>query len=276
MTVPQQAALVRGCSKMTKATDEQKKLLILLLAVVLVAAVWRFIYTPLSEKCDSMETQISDLQTEVDNLQMLNDQKDMFLERTDAYNTDTEAIVNRYGAGNTPEKIIMFLVDLSNRTNMTIPSISFGEETNVTVLADGTSLSEAATAEQTDESSDSSDSSDTASEDQSGETAEDSSGDTAENAVPGKVSEYYLYNYPVTFSITVSYSGLKQALEYIQQYSERTVVDDISLGYDNTTGRLTGSITLDMYTMTGTAKSYMSPQVDGISLGVANIFGSVE
>ena len=259
---------------MTKATEGQKKLLILLLAIVMVAGVWRFVYTPLSEKSDQLETEIQNLQEQVDNLRSLNDQKEMFVERTAAFNRETSAIVNKYGPGNTPEKIIMFLVALSKETNMTIPSVSFGQETNVTVLADGTELSEAGMTGQEDVSS------------ADGEAAE-GSGDAAaggdegaaggtEDVSSGKVSDYYLYNYPVTFSITVSYSGLKEALTYIQEYSERAVVDNISLGYDSATGRLTGSITLNMYTMTGTAKPYLAPQIDGISLGVANIFGSVQ
>ncbi|MGN1349701.1 MAG: hypothetical protein ACI4VM_01755 [Anaerovoracaceae bacterium] len=251
---------------MTKATEGQKKLLILLLAIVMVAGVWRFVYTPLSEKSDQLELEIEELQTQVDNLRSLNEQKEMFIERTAAFDTETAAIVNKYGPGNTPEKIIMFLVDLSKKTNMTIPSVSFGQETNVTVLADGTELSEAGMTRQDVSSAD-------------GEAAEGSDEGAAggtEDVSSGKVSDYYLYNYPVTFSITVSYSGLKEALTYIQEYSERAVVDNISLGYDSATGRLTGSITLNMYTMTGTAKPYLAPQIDGISLGVANIFGSVQ
>ena len=252
---------------MTKATEGQKKLLILLLAIVMVAGVWRFVYTPLMEKSDQMETEIQTLQEQVDSLKSLSEQKEMFIQRTAAYGVETEAIVNKYGPGNTPEKIIMFLVDLSKKTNMTIPSVSFGQETNVTVLADGTELSEAGMTTQ---------SSDSAADGDAAEGSDESAAGGTEDASGGKASDYYLYNYPVTFSITVSYSGLKEALTYIQEYSERAVVDNISLGYDSATGRLTGSITLNMYTMTGTAKPYLAPQIDGISLGVANIFGSVQ
>lgn len=251
---------------MTKATEGQKKLLILLLAIVMVAGVWRFVYTPLSEKSEQLELEIEELQTQVDNLRSLNEQKEMFIERTAAFDKETSAIVNKYGPGNTPEKIIMFLVDLSKKTNMTIPSVSFGQETNVTVLADGTALSEAGMTQQDVSSAD-------------GEAAEGSDEGAAggtEDVSSGKVSDYYLYNYPVTFSFNASYSGLKRAIDHVNEYGERCSIDDISVAYDDSTGRLAGTMTLNMYTMTGTPKVYVSPQIDGVSLGVGNIFGSVE
>ena len=74
----------------------------------------------------------------------------------------------------------------------------------------------------------------------------------------------------------MSYSGLKKAVQYIEDYGERMTIDDISVAYDDSTGRLTGTMTLNMYTMTGTPKTYLAPALDNIKLGVANLFGSVE
>ena len=236
---------------MSKLTDTQKMLICVLVDVLLVALVWIFAFTPLGDKCSDAENDIATLQSDIDRLQDLVDRKDSFIEKTQVLNADTDTIIDKYGAGNTPEKILMFLVDLSKESNMTIPSISFGEETNVTVLSDGTPLSEASS----DSSSDS-----------------DSDG-TSSNV---KASEYYLYNYPVTFSFNVSYSGLKKAVQYIEDYGERMTIDDISVAYDDSTGRLTGTMALNMYTMTGTPKTYLAPAIKNVGLGVANLFGSVE
>ncbi len=268
---------------MSKLTDTQKMLICVLIDVLIVALVLMFAFTPLGDKCTEAENDIEVLQSDIDRLQDLVDQRDTFIERTKILNADTETIIDKYGPGNTPEKILMFLVDLSKETNMTIPSISFGEETNVTVLSDGTPLSEASYDSSADASSDSSSSdssaNDSSSSDQSSTDADTSAdGSSDEDGTTGavKASEYYLYNYPVTFSFNVSYSGLKKAVKYIEDYGERMTIDDISVAYDDSTGRLTGTMALNMYTMTGTPKTYLAPAIDNMKLGVANIFGSVE
>ncbi len=262
---------------MSKLTDTQKMLICVLIDVLLIAIVWIFAFTPLGDKCTDAENDITALQSDIDRLQSLADQKETFIERTQILNADTDEIVDKYGAGNTPEKILMFLVDLSNEANMTIPSISFGEETNVTVLSDGTPLSEASYDSSADNSSDSGSSDgssdDSGSSSNTGDATADGD-DTETGAV--KASEYYLYDYPVTFSFNVSYSGLKKAVKYIEEYGERMTIDDISVAYDDSTGRLTGTMALNMYTMTGTPKTYLAPAIDNMKLGVANLFGSVE
>ena len=261
---------------MSKLTDTQKMLICVLIDVLLIALVWIFAFTPLGDKCTDAENDITALQSDIDRLQSLADQKETFIERTQILNADTDTIIDKYGAGNTPEKILMFLVDLSKETNMTIPSISFGEETNVTVLSDGTPLSEASYDGSADSTTD--DSSDNASDDNSASSDTGDAASEGDGAETGsvKASEYYLYDYPVTFSFNVSYSGLKKAVKYIEEYGERMTIDDISVAYDDSTGRLTGTMALNMYTMTGTPKTYLAPAIDNMKLGVANLFGSVE
>lgn len=243
--------------RMSKLTDRQKMLICILIDVLIIAFVFCFAFMPIGNKCKSAENDITLLQSDIDRLQSLVDQKQTFIENTKALNADTDAVIEKYGPGNTPEKILMFLVNLSKETNMTIPSISFGEETNVTVLSDGTPLSEA--------------SADTSSDN---DTSSDGNDESTTSSV--KASEYYLYNYPVTFSFNVSYSGLRKAVQYIEDYGERMTIDDISVAYDDSTGRLTGTMSINMYTMTGTQKVYLEPATENMNLGVANLFGSVE
>ena len=88
-------------------------LICVLVDVLLVALVWIFAFTPLGNKCSDADNDIATLQSDIDRLQDLVDQKDSFIEKTQVLNADTDTIIDKYGAGNTPEKILMFLVDLS-------------------------------------------------------------------------------------------------------------------------------------------------------------------
>lgn len=267
---------------MSRLTDGQKLVICALICVIAVIAVWIFAFTPVFEKCSESENTILELQSDIERLQDLENRSDEYIRKAAGLNVDTQNVTEKYGAGNTAEKTIMFLVNMSKETNMSIQSISFGEETNVTVLSDGTLLSEAAAGTlpssdtedypEDDLLSDSTDA-DAADGQASSEDMEDQ--DTAASSL-SKASDYYLYNYPVTFSFNSSYSGLKQAVEYIVKYGERMTIEDLSAGYDSASGRLAGSITLNMYTLTGTQKTYLAPAVPEMSLGQAQLFGTVE
>ena len=160
---------------------------------------------------------------------------------TENLQIETDTLINRYGAGNTPEKTIMFLANLSSTTGISVTSIEFGE-------SGSTNLNESASqSEDTEEMADQ-------------KSSKDGSG------------PYYLNEYQVTMSYTGTYGELKKAIEFIEDYGERTTVNDLTSTYDETTNKLTGSMTLNMYTLSGTEHEYTAPSVTG-SVGNSNIFG---
>lgn len=181
---------------------------------------------------------------------------------TEDLESETDRLINSYGAGNTPEKTIMFLSNLSSTSGLSVTSIEFGKSENVTVDENGKRLKGAAEAPDPTKSSASSDSDKKKNKDK-----DDKSSKKGE-----KSNQYYLYKYQVTFSYTGSYAQMKRAIEFIEDYGERTTVNDITSTYDETTNNLTGSMTLNMYTLSGTAQEYKAPSVSG-SLGNADIFG---
>lgn len=233
-------------------------------------------------------------------------QKDTKLKKSEAeYETETQelesetdSLINRYGAGNTPEKTIMFLSNLSSTSGLSVTSIEFGESENVTVDEEGNKLKGAAEApdptdpssseesdtdednnvsasdrgqDSVDEDSDSEKNKDSK-QDKKEKNDEKNKDDSGDSEKAGSSNQYYLYKYQVTFSYTGSYSELKRAIGFIEDYGERTTVNDITSTYDETTQDLTGSITLNMYTLSGTAQQYTAPSVSG-SVGNSNIFG---
>lgn len=209
------------------------------------------------------------LEKRVDRDQKYKASEDDYESETDNLDSDSEIIIDKYGAGNTPEKTIMFLVNLSSSSGLSVNSVEFGDEENVTVDEKGNRLKNAAKApdptdkESTDRSLEpESDSQDSASE---GEDSDNGSSDEGKGP-------YYLYRYQVTFSYTGTYSELKKAIQYVEDYGERTTVNNITSTYDETTQQLTGAITLNLYTLTGTAKEYTEPNVSG-SVGNSDIFG---
>lgn len=96
--------------------------------------------------------------------------------------------------------------------------------------------------------------------------------DSGEN-VNGGVS---LYGTQIAYSFTVPYEDMKQVIRTIQEDEEQRNVETITLSYEAGSGELAGSMTVNMYSVTGTDKPYIAPDVPPMSLGTENIFGTVE
>ncbi|MDD6254825.1 MAG: hypothetical protein PUA82_02290 [Eubacteriales bacterium] len=250
----------------------------IILAVVLASLMGFMIY-----KTHELAVSNTKLENRIDRDKKLQKSESDYETQTDELNTETENIIDKYGAGNTPEKTIMFLVNLSSTSGISVNSVEFGDEENVTVDANGNKLKGAAKAPDPTKQEDTSDSSSSDSAassaggtSQNGGSSADSSADAKKGSSSSDSSsdsnKYYLYKYPVTISYTGTYSQLKSAVKFIEDYGERMTINDITSTYDETTGRITGTITLNMYTLTGTEKQYSDPNVSG-SLGNADIFG---
>lgn len=94
------------------------------------------------------------------------------------------------------------------------------------------------------------------------------SGETANGGVS-------LYGTQVGYSFTVPYDDMKQVVRTIQEDKEQRNVETITLSYEAGSGELVGSMTVNMYSVVGTDKSYAAPSVPSMSLGTDNIFGTV-
>ena len=87
---------------------------------------------------------------------------------------------------------------------------------------------------------------------------------------------YSLYNNAITISYQTSYDGFKELVEYIRSNKNRMTMENFSLAYDETTGLLTASTAVNMYSVTGTDKEYTQQNLSGVGLGLDNIFGTIE
>lgn len=72
-----------------------------------------------------------------------------------------------------------------------------------------------------------------------------------------------------------SYEGFKKCMDFINSYSDYMNVDSFTCAYNQETGMLMGSISINRYSMSGLGKVYEDPAVDGIGLSKDNIFGSM-
>lgn len=82
------------------------------------------------------------------------------------------------------------------------------------------------------------------------------------------------YSGSLVLNYEMTYKGLKEAMDYINSYPERMNIDSFTTTVNQETGKLTGTMTINLYSIAGEGRDYVEPEIAGIKTGVDNIFGS--
>lgn len=89
------------------------------------------------------------------------------------------------------------------------------------------------------------------------------------------VNPFHLMSRKTTINYEVSYEGLKRSVKNICMQTDRMVIDNLNVVYDEQTGLLKGSTSVNMYCVPGQeGKEYEEPDFGGVLLGTDNIFGT--
>lgn len=89
------------------------------------------------------------------------------------------------------------------------------------------------------------------------------------------VNPFHLMNRKATINYEVSYEGLKRSVKNICMQTDRMVIDNLSVVYDEQTGLLKGTTSVNMYCVPDQeGKEYEEPDFGGVLLGTDNIFGT--
>jgi Tfp pilus assembly protein PilO len=81
---------------------------------------------------------------------------------------------------------------------------------------------------------------------------------------------------PIVINYNTSYDGLKKVMDYINNYPQHMNVRDFTATYNQETGKLTGVMTINRYTMTGFGKTYKEPAISDVRLSTKNIFHTIK
>ncbi len=82
------------------------------------------------------------------------------------------------------------------------------------------------------------------------------------------------YTSSLVMNYELDYFGLKRATDFIRKYHERMTVENFTASVNEETGKLTGSMTLNLYAMKTADKIYTDPEIPDIIIGTDNIFGT--
>lgn len=263
-----------------KVSMRDKKILLMFIGILVFFVGWYFGYRPQMEKADQIEDLNGALEEQLQDLLELAANKDFYVRETASIKDKISEYISEFPADVRPEDGIVLANKMENELGFQITNVGVGEKEFVASL-DGSSgedlaqsqdqtMSEQANA-QTQEQIDNIEGTDSQAE------------ENLQNALDAAVADQssdsqvpVLYRTQVTLQFNGTYAGLKKAVLYVADQSGRMTLDNVNASYDTSTGNLTGTIIVNIFSMTGTDRTYTEPDAGSVAYGTANIFGTVE
>lgn len=84
-----------------------------------------------------------------------------------------------------------------------------------------------------------------------------------------------VYKSAASYVCEAGYEQMKRAVDYVYDASNKSALSSLSISYDNETGKLTGTMAVDQYFITGWDNAYRETPVPRVPVGTANIFRTI-
>lgn len=111
-----------------KFNEKNFKIIIILLMLVVFVVSFRFGYSNFNDKKDGEVKQTRELAAQLADLQEKASHKEEYEAEVQRAKDMVEEKLGMFGPGNTPEKSILYVVDLEKEANMEVSAIGFGAE----------------------------------------------------------------------------------------------------------------------------------------------------
>lgn len=257
---------------MMNISMRDKKILLMLLGVCLFAAGYFIGYQPQMEKAQKIQASNVPLEQRLKELLELAKNKEFYVEETNLIQEEISKYLSEFPADIKQEDGIVLSQDLEEDLDIKISNVGLGSSEFVVSL-DGSSEEELLSMPEQ-----------TLSEQANAQTQEqideiegiEKYKEVAQPDVVEVTSVPALYRTQNSMQFTGTYESLKELVEYLADRSGRMTLDQVSASFDPTSGNLSGNLTINLFSMTGTGKSYTQPDAGTVSYGTKNIFGTIE
>lgn len=256
-----------------------KKLLLMFSGVAVFGLGWFFGYRPQMEEAANIEAANKPLEERLSNLLELAKNKEFYISETESAQSKINEYVAKFPSDVKEENGIVLAQNIENNIGMQISNVgiatkefvaSIDGSTEEEIAEQNATMSEQANA-QTQEQIDAIEGTDS-------QAAEDLQNalDAAAAQADSTSQTPVLYRTQDTLEFTGTYANLKDVVAYLAEQTGRLTVDNMNASYDTSTGYLTGSIVVNMFSMTGTGNIYTEPDAGQVAYGTSNLFGTLE
>lgn len=256
-----------------------KKLLLMFSGVAVFGLGWLFGYRPQMEEAANIEATNKPLEERLSNLLELAGNRDFYISETENAQNKINEYVSKFPSDVKEENGIVLAQNIENSLGMQISNVgiatkefvaSIDGSTEEEIAEQNETMSEQAnsqTREQIDEIE--------GTDSKAAEELQNAADITA--ALADSTSQTpVLYRTQDTLEFTGTYANLKDVVAYLAEQTGRLTVDNMNASYDTSTGYLTGSIVVNMFSMTGTGNTYTEPDAGQVAYGTSNLFGTLE
>jgi hypothetical protein len=189
------------------------KYLLMFLGVLIFLAGYFLVYMDFSNKTDALTAETKTLQDRFDLLSGYEGGLQKYKDAIDQDKTEIGETLGKYTSAERPEDFIMLATELENNIGLTVTSMSFTDPVQVYSIT--------------------------------------GIGELKDYSAPSAPLELTSCMLSSTIGTTMSYSQMKQALDYIGRQKDVTKLNSLNINYDSTTGLITGSFAVDKYYITG-------------------------
>lgn len=256
-----------------------KKLLLMFSGVAVFGLGWFFGYRPQMEEAANIEAANKPLEERLSDLLELAGNRDFYISETENAQNKINEYVSKFPSDVKEENGIVLAQNIENSLGMQISNVgiatkefvaSIDGSTEEEIAEQNETMSEQAnsqTREQIDEIE--------GTDSKAAEELQNAS-DIAAAQADSTSQTPVLYRTQDTLEFTGTYANLKDVVAYLAEQTGRLTVDNMNASYDTSTGYLTGSIVVNMFSMTGTGNIYTEPDAGQVAYGTSNLFGTLE
>lgn len=268
---------------MKKISTRDKKILLMFLGVALFAASYFFGYKPLMEDAAAIQAENETLQNRLDDLLALAENRQYYEEETDRMQAQISDYCKKFPFTIRPEDGIVLSMNMEKAIDMKISNVSLGQleyiysidgntQEDVLALPEKTLMERGNenTQEQINEIEGVQEMPEAATEVDSSNAA-----GVAATAQGADISPI-LYRTKDSMQFRCTYKSLKEMVKYLGKQSGRMTLDNVNASFDSATGNLSGSMTVNLYSMVGGGSTYEAPNAGKVKTGTKNIFGTIE
>lgn len=230
-----------------KLTLTQIRVILLLAAVLLVVLTYFLVYQANMEKASDYDKKTSEANERVTYLESLQPKVTDLEIFTSLYTDDMGDFIESFPVKLTQQKSVYLIYRLMINAGIDIQSITPGDISRF--YYKGQVMTEGAVPEE-----------DSEEEEMSEITVVDM------DQMIGSTSTY-------TINLSGTTKQVYKALDWISQNEEKLSIGNVSLQFDKSTGKLSGSIGINFYCMLGNGVPYKDPDVSEFTYGVDSVFG---
>lgn len=248
-----------------KVSKRDVLLLLGLLGILAVVCSYCLVFQPTMEKTEALVEENQQLEQRIADLQNKSENRDSYESQTVQMRREMEEIYQLFPVDVREENAVLLAINQELLSPMEVQSITIDALVEVPVVeAQDEEMPDATyEIEEVEEI-----------EDATG-TQEAPAPDAVDTQNAEGVNPFHLKYRKATLNYEVSYEGLKRSVKNICMQTDRMVIDNLSVVYDEQTGLLRGTMSVNMFCVPGQeGKEYEEPDFGSVLLGTDNIFGT--